>query len=654
MERRNLMKRYAGELQIKHMLGRYPDIRDRKAWEGLSEELRRRLVAAGDAFIDFQWPQLLASDYMEFSENGNRSHFQDKMFARRTALNALVLAECVENQGRFIKQILDGLFLMLEESTWCLPAHNSYIRDTKQFPLPDYDRPVIDLFQAETGSVVAVAEYLLRPVFEEITPFISKDVNHRIRERIIEPYLNSHFWWMGNGKEPMNNWTVWCTQNVLLSIFTRPEGYLSEECKTAVLEKALASVDYFLDEYGEDGCCDEGAQYYGHAGLTLFNCLELLNELTEGGVASVYQEPVVQNIAAYILKVYVGKQNYINFADCSPKAGRRGAREYLFGKACGNRAMMAFAAKDYRESEDQLQLTEQNLYYRVQQAFARDEMMRMEELALPTEDVWFESVGLLIARDGCYTLAAKAGDNGDSHNHNDTGSFTIYKNGEPLLIDLGVETYTQKTFSDRRYEIWTMQSQYHNLPSFYDAGNYDLATLPEAEEAARMQKAGDKAFVMEHDGEQYAAAHVQCVMEQDRAGLSMELAGAYGDARIRSYQRQVSLQKGEGIQVTDHYDGTLTGVLSLISYEKPELELKDGSAETSIKISSGETAKAVDGLYTQRIRIGALGCVEVEGTSEICIETCPITDERLQTAWKHDCYRILLKFAGRDIKLRIC
>lgn len=204
-----------------------------------------------------------------------------------------------------------------------------------------------------------------------------------------------------------------------------------------------------------------------------------------------------------------------------------------------------------------------------------------------------------------------------------------------------------------------MQSQYHNLPSFYDAGNYALATLPEAEEAARMQKAGDKAFVMERDGEQYAAAHVQCAMEQDRAGLSMELAGAYGDARIRSYQRQVSLQKGEGIQVTDHYDGTLTAVLSLMSYEKPELEPMDGSAETPIKISGEEAAakkelvKAIDGLYTQRIRIGALGCVEVEGASEICIETCPITDERLQTAWKHDCYRMLLKFAGADMKLRI-
>ncbi|MBP0575285.1 heparinase II/III family protein, partial [Mycobacterium tuberculosis] len=78
----------------------------------------------------------------------------------------------------------------------------------------------------------------------------------------------------------------------------------------------------------------------------------------------------------------------------------------------------------------------------------------------------FPSVGVLVARDDRFALAVKAGDNGDSHNHNDTGSITLYKDGRPVLIDVGVESYTQKTFSPRRYEIWTMQSAYHNLPTF--------------------------------------------------------------------------------------------------------------------------------------------------------------------------------------------
>lgn len=52
----------------------------------------------------------------------------------------------------------------------------------------------------------------------------------------------------------------------------------------------------------------------------------------------------------------------------------------------------------------------------------------------------------------------------ESHNHNDVGNFIIYADGKPAIIDVGVETDTAKTFSPSRYDIRTMQSQYHNLP----------------------------------------------------------------------------------------------------------------------------------------------------------------------------------------------
>lgn len=45
----------------------------------------------------------------------------------------------------------------------------------------------------------------------------------------------------------------------------------------------------------------------------------------------------------------------------------------------------------------------------------------------------------------------------ERHNHNDIGQFIVYADGKPVIIDVGVETYTAKTFSERRYEIWTME-----------------------------------------------------------------------------------------------------------------------------------------------------------------------------------------------------
>ncbi|HTG55770.1 MAG TPA: heparinase II/III family protein, partial [Niabella sp.] len=68
------------------------------------------------------------------------------------------------------------------------------------------------------------------------------------------------------------------------------------------------------------------------------------------------------------------------------------------------------------------------------------------------------------ARRGNFYYAAKGGHNDESHNHNDVGNFILYYKNKPLLIDVGVEYYTAKTFSPQRYEIWTMQSQYHNVP----------------------------------------------------------------------------------------------------------------------------------------------------------------------------------------------
>ena len=60
-----------------------------------------------------------------------------------------------------------------------------------------------------------------------------------------------------------------------------------------------------------------------------------------------------------------------------------------------------------------------------------------------------------------FFVATKGGYNNESHNHNDAGTFLLEYDD---FIDAGVGTYTRQTFSSERYSIWTMQSNYHNLP----------------------------------------------------------------------------------------------------------------------------------------------------------------------------------------------
>ncbi len=587
--------------------------------EGTDSEIRGAVVNKADALLHAEYPLITLSDYRLFSRTGNRVIFEEKYFARRRMLTMLCVAECLEGKGRYTDRILDGLYLILDETTWCLPAHNTCIRDAKPLEIPDPQRPVIDLFAAETAAIVGLAESVLREQLKRISPVICERVESEIEKRIVTPYLSYHFWWMGNGEESMCNWTPWITQNVLLAVFSREDGHIPAEKRRAVLQQAVKSIDYFLDEYGEDGCCDEGAQYYSHAGLCLFGCIDVLDRITDGAFRYMYDDTLVRNIASYIRKMYVGDGYYINYADCSPFPGRRGVRDYLFAVNTHNEAYAVFASEDYRQTpaEDRIEPEEENLYYHLLQLMYHGQMMKHTGKMPQAEDCYFESTGVLIARDEHFTLAVKAGDNGDSHNHNDVGSITLYRDSRPFLIDLGVETYTEKTFSKERYSIWTMQSMYHNTVSFAVAGGGEA---PPA--------------IAQHDGEGYAASDVAVSLFGEEASISFEMAGAYDDDRIRSCRRTVKLIKGKEIILEDSFDTDpeLRPVLTFMLYDRPEIS---------------ESEEITD------IEVSGLGRIRACGIARVVVETCPVNDERLRTAWKHECYRLLLYVRGDSARTLI-
>ena len=603
----------------------FPRIEDRDFWERIPEDLGRELLKRGRNALSVFPEPIFLSDYREFSRTGNREHFEKKYFSRRRLLTELVLAECIENKGVFLDRILDLFYLLMEETTWCLPAHNNYVRDTIPLEIPDQEHPVIDLFAAETGAVLSLSEALLHGKLQEISPLISSFAEGRIRERILSPYLSFHFWWMGDGKQPMLNWTPWITQNVLLSLFAGPDDFLTDEQKSEVIKQACLSLDYFLDEYEEDGCCEEGAQYFGHAGLCLFGCMELLQRIAGESLAKLWQQPLIRSIAAYIHKVSVGKGYYLNYADCSALPGRRTARDFLFALYTGNEAMAGFAAQEYREStwEEKILSGEENLYYHLLQIQTHGRMMDFPDHGPVQGDSWFESTEMLVARDAHYVLAVKGGWNADAHNHNDVGSVILYKDKKPFLIDLGVETYTKKTFSEERYEIWTMQSAYHNLPTFFD-GNKEVC------QAA---------------GEEYRAADTEHEISDLASWVSMDIAAAYPDSRIRSYKRTAALIRGKKESYTDSDLPEL--------YKKTEKygqplrpgvlirDVCDASLRCVLSFMVSRKPVVTDKI---RIELPGLGTMEFSGAGRITVERCEISDARLSAVWGQECYRILAAY----------
>lgn len=146
-----LTERYANDelgakLISKENFRPYATVDDRMAWQSLPKALRGEQVAVGERHLNQEWPPLPATSFMEFERRGDRSGYERLSFARRNALANLVIAECIEDAGRFMDSILDGIWAICEESFWGVPAHN-HLSGGRE-PLPDTSQPIIDLFAA--------------------------------------------------------------------------------------------------------------------------------------------------------------------------------------------------------------------------------------------------------------------------------------------------------------------------------------------------------------------------------------------------------------------------------------------------------------------------------------------------------------------------
>jgi len=131
----------------------YPVAADRVAWESLPADVRKDMVEGGEKQLKGDWPVLPVSVFMEYKRDGNRSHYEHLRSARRGRLLALTMAECAEGKGRFLDEVLNGLWATCEETYWGLPAH---LGAQKAGPgLPDYAEPIVDLFAAETSQQVS-------------------------------------------------------------------------------------------------------------------------------------------------------------------------------------------------------------------------------------------------------------------------------------------------------------------------------------------------------------------------------------------------------------------------------------------------------------------------------------------------------------------
>ncbi len=445
----------------------YPTVHDPEAWGSIPGAVRNHLLEAGDSRLNFAWPLLPATLFLDYSRTGARTPYQIPYYERRYALADLVLAECVQGQGRYLDDIVNGIWVICEETYWGVPAH-VWVQAAGN-TLPDRREPTVDLFAAETAALLAWSHYLLNDTLDTVSPLVRPRMEQEIRERILKVNrTRSDFPWQGNlGNRRVNNWNPWICSNWLTCILALETD---DRQRAADIFLLLQTVDRFIDPYPADGGCDEGPNYWGRAGASLYENLELLYGATAGQI-DVFQESLIQEVGKFIYRAHIAEDYYLNFADASALVEPEALLVYLFGQRIGDPVMQAYGTwlTDRQQilthglTEGEGVRKQSSLGRALPALFALTEVAAQTGTAPLLRDVWLPEIEVMSSRDqegsaaGFY-VAMKGGHNAESHNHNDIGNFVVYRDGLPLLVDAGVEEYTAKTFGPNRYDIWTMQS----------------------------------------------------------------------------------------------------------------------------------------------------------------------------------------------------
>ena len=535
--------------------GLYPKISERARWNEIPAATKEALVKRGEAALSYTYQGVPASQLINDMRAGEYGPSANLQFEARRKLNDLVLAEAVEDKGRFLPAIIDIIWRICEESSWPTLSHYYLHKEGDaaklELALPDVTDPIVDLWAAETAKNLSWIVHILDERFDAVTPRINVRISHEINRRVLAPAMErDDFWWMGfsgGNRGIVNNWNPWISSNWL------PTVLLIEDKaeRAAALHKILRVVDQFINHYAEDGGIDEGPTYWDRAGGSLFDILALLHAWSDGEI-DVFDHPKVRNIIAYIYRAHIDGRYVVNFTDAPPTFKPRVTALYHMGVLFGDDRLKQFAQSFWAEQEGGLsgvintQIQGGRDLDRIMfSLFYLDENAKGSGASAPYErDVWFTGIQQMIARskDGTpegFFLAAKGGHNNESHNHNDVGSFIIYHNGLPAIIDVGPQSYTLKTFGAGRYSMWHTQSAYHTAPTING--------------------------VMQTAGVDFAARDVTYHTDEASATLSMDIAKAYPvDAGVDTWQRTVTLVRDQGVLLRDAYSlEQVTGKTSL-------------------------------------------------------------------------------------------
>ncbi len=401
-------------------------------------------------------PQLTEAIFLHYSQTGKQTAYAEFEGSARPGFAKLVLAECIDNSGRFLDRIHRAIEALCAERTWVHSFHDPQLdnwhgRTTE-----------IDLRVASISWSLSTAYHFLG---DRLDAGIRRRVRHELERRTFAPFLlmldgrrimlnqPNSFSWLAL----CHNWNSSCLGGVVSSALTMIE---SKDERARYVAAAECYIQNFISGVPADGSCSEGIGYWG-GGFTHFVMLaENIWQATHGAVDLLADEHV-ELVAQYGSRLQIMPSTYPAFADCHPRPTPPAD-------------LMRFVSRRYGmglqpwEDADPEPSTLQNLAV---YGFPNSASAAPDSATPAGRDLrsWFTEAGLFVGRPyaaepKALGVAFKGGNNGEFHNHNDLGSFVVAISGKLLLTDPGSEKYTSRTFSDHRYEGNLLNSYGHSVP----------------------------------------------------------------------------------------------------------------------------------------------------------------------------------------------
>jgi hypothetical protein len=483
------------------------------------------------------WPQPLVSHYARYFRDGNRTAYEGLVAARQQRLTRAVVMACL-SQGNspggeparlgepgsarqdWLDEVIDGAYLLCEQSSWCWAAHeDAYSR--KGHVVPDRSTPYLDLGAGEVAAQLAWLDLVLAEQLDRRAPGLRRRIRQEVIDRVVRPFLERDDWhWLGLDGD-VHNWNPWIHSNIIPAAVALVDDP-GLQAETVAL--AIEGLDRFFASIPADGAIDEGFAYWWNGAGRALEALALLEEATAGTLDA--DIPVVRELLAFPRRMHLGNRWYLNVADGPARAwtGLPWDLVRRWGERLGDRDTVRHAMA-FQPAGPHVEAGLGRTLHALLDGDALWDGARQPGGQKPSPPLtgftYLESVQIMLVRENPgsthgLVLAAKGGHNGEHHNHRDVGSVVVAVDGVPLIVDAGQPTYTARTFGPDRYSIRAMQSAWHSVPAPF---GLEQGTGPE-----------------------FAAA-VEHVPGPADPRLVLGLARAYGFGRDASWTRSASLER---------------------------------------------------------------------------------------------------------------